>query len=71
MFSEGLENRSIARQMGENQGVTTKADGTSSTEFPCEIEFDEYYVGTKLYLLSSADLERDLHSYVKDHPICK
>ena len=59
------------RRTGRLQGVTTKTDGTSSTEFPCDIEFDEYYVGTKLSLLSSTDLEKDLYSYVKEHPICK
>ena len=59
------------RRTGSLQGVTTKTDGTWSTEFPCDIQFDEYYVGTKLYLLSSTNLEKDLHSYVKEHPVCK
>jgi len=33
---------------GSLWGFTTKDDGTSSPAFTCDIEFEEYYVGTKL-----------------------
>jgi hypothetical protein len=56
---------------GNLSGLTLKADGTSTPEFPCDIQFEEYYVGTKSFLLDSHDLEKDLHAYVKEHPICK
>ena len=56
---------------GSLSGFTTKNDGTSSPEFTCDIQFEQYYVGTKLFLLSSPDLERDLHAYLKEHPVCK
>jgi hypothetical protein len=56
---------------GNLSGIHLSADGTSSPEFTCDIRFEEYYVGTKLFLISSSNLEKDLHAYVKEHPICK
>jgi hypothetical protein len=43
----------------------------SSQDLKCAIHFEEYYVGTKLFLLTTSDLEKDLNAYVKDHPVCK
>ena len=59
------------RMGGTISGFTLKPDGTRIPEFTCDIRYDEYYVGTKLFLLSHSDLEKDLHAYVKEHPICK
>jgi hypothetical protein len=56
---------------GSLSGFTTKNDGTSSPEFTCDIQFEQYHVGTKLFLLTHSDLEKDLHAYVKEHPVCK
>ena len=56
---------------GNLSGITLNSDGTSTPHFPCKIEFEEYYVGTKTFLLDSHDLEKDLNAYVKEHPVCK
>jgi len=56
---------------GSVSGVTLNSDGTSTRDFSCKIEFDEYYVGTKTFLLDSGNLEKDLNAYVKANPICK
>ncbi len=56
---------------GSLSGITLRDDGTSSPQFPCAIQFEQYYVGTKLFLITSSDLEKDLNAYVKEHPICK
>jgi hypothetical protein len=59
------------RMGGSLTGFTLKDDGTSIPKYTCDIHFDQYYVGTKLFLLTHSDLEKDLHAYVKEHPICK
>ena len=57
---------------GSLSAMQTKSDGTSSpTEPKCDVRFEQYYVGTKSFLLSSSDLEKDLFAYVKEHPVCK
>jgi hypothetical protein len=56
---------------GNLSGITLNSDGTSTAQYPCKIEFEEYYVGTKTFLLDSDSLEKDLNAYVKEHPICK
>ena len=59
------------RMGGSLTGFTLKDDGTTIPKYTCDIRFDEYYVGTKLFLLTHSDLEKDLHAYVKERPICK
>lgn len=59
------------RMGGSLTGFTLKDDGTSIPKYTCDIHFDQYYVGTKLFLLTQTDLEKDLHAYVKEHPICR
>ncbi|MDQ3820345.1 MAG: hypothetical protein M3362_22055 [Acidobacteriota bacterium] len=49
----------------------SKDAGPMVPEYNCDIRYEQYYVGTKLYLLTNTDLEKDLHAYVKGHPICK
>jgi hypothetical protein len=57
---------------GSLMGLQVNADGSSSTsDSKCAVHFEEYYVGTKLFLLTSSNLEKDLNAYVKEHPICK
>ena len=51
-------------------GSVSKGTGASASMYNCEIKFEEFYVGTKQFLLSNHDLEKDLHAYVKEHPIC-
>jgi hypothetical protein len=59
------------RMGGSLIGFTTKDDGTTIPHYNCGIRYDQYYVGTKLFLLTEPKLEKDLHAYVKEHPICK
>lgn len=57
---------------GSLSGTTvSKSDGTSKSKFACEIKYEQFYVGTKLYLLSTPDLAKDLFAYVEENPICK
>lgn len=57
---------------GSLSGIQINKDGSTSVpEHACKISFEQYYVGTKLFLLTTPDLEKDLHAYVKEHPICK
>jgi hypothetical protein len=57
---------------GSLSGTTTsKSDGTSKPIFACEIKYEEFYVGTKGYLLSTPNRAKDLLAYVKENPICK
>jgi hypothetical protein len=61
----------FAPRTGSLVAFTTKPDGTSTSEYNCDIQYEMYYVGTKAVLLTSRDLEKDLHAYVKEHPVCK
>jgi hypothetical protein len=57
---------------GSIGGITIpKGGGPSISKFKCDIRYEQFYVGTKEYLLSRDDLEKDLHEYVEKHPICK
>ena len=49
----------------------SKSDGTSKSKFNCEIKYEQFYVGTKLYLLSTPNLEKDLFAYVEKNPVCQ
>jgi len=57
---------------GSLSAIQINSDGTSSPIGPtCDVRFEEYFVGTKVFLITSSDLEKDLHAYVKEHPVCK
>jgi hypothetical protein len=49
----------------------SKSDGTSKSKFNCKITFEQFYVGTKGYLISTPNLAKDLSAYVEENPICK
>jgi hypothetical protein len=49
----------------------SKSDGTSKSKFNCEIKYEQFYVGTKGYLLSTPNLAKDLFAYVEENPIYK
>jgi hypothetical protein len=50
---------------------TSKSDGTSTSKFNCDIRYEQFYVGTKAYLLSTSNLAKDLFAYIEENPICK
>jgi hypothetical protein len=57
---------------GSVSGVSVpKGGGPAVQKFSCKIRYEQFYVGTKAYLLSTPDLEKDLFAYVEEHPICK
>jgi hypothetical protein len=51
--------------------ITSKSDGTSKSKFNCNIKYEEFYVGTKAYLISTPNLAKDLLAYMEENPICK
>jgi hypothetical protein len=50
---------------------SSKSDGTSTSMFNCDIRYEQFYVGTKTYLLSTPNLAKDLFTYIKENPICR
>lgn len=49
----------------------SNSNDTSKSKFNCEIKYEQFYVGTKLYLLSTPNLAKDLFAYVEENPICQ
>lgn len=50
---------------------TSKGNGKSTSKFNCDIRYEQFYVGTKEYLLSTPNLQKDLFAYIEENPICK
>lgn len=49
----------------------SKSDDTLTSKFNCDIRYEQFYVGTKSYLLSTPNLAKDLFAYIEENPICK
>lgn len=50
---------------------TPKGGGPTVSQFNCEIKLREFAIGTKAYLLSTPNREKDLFAYVREKPICR
>lgn len=72
---ENREDKTVgifAPSTGSLSGIRIeKGESITTPEYNCDIRYGQYYVGTKLFRLRNRDLEKDLHAYVREHPICK